>query len=151
MFDSLLNFVVHKTQIILYWGRCGKVHKFRKTGLLKRSQKPGPKRHISLQEELLLVLMKLCIVIITELLSDIFGISSVQFSPIINTWMKILAATLHPLIFWPSKLVICQHVPKALKDYQHLRCNIDCTEMWLCGFRTQHNKISCWHHTKWHH
>ena len=52
---------------------------------------------IELVEELVLVLMKLHMTIITE--SDIFGISA-QVSQIINTWVKMLAATLRPLIFW---------------------------------------------------
>ena len=50
---------------------------------------------------------------------------------IINTWVKMLAATLRPLIFWPSKQVIRQHVQKAVENYQHLRCTISCTKMFI--------------------
>ena len=103
-----------------YWGGYGKVSKLRKTGSPKRSQKPGPNSRISLGEDILLLLMTLRMVIITELLSGIFGISSAQVSQRINTCLKMLAATLHPLIFWPSKQMIRQHLPKALEDYQHV-------------------------------
>jgi len=85
---------------------------------------------VSLQEKLLLVLMKMGMAIITELLSGIFGISSAQASQIINTWVKMLA-TLLPLIFWPSKQVIRQYLPKALEDHQHLQCTIGCIEIFI--------------------
>jgi len=68
--------------------------------------------------------------IITELLSSIFGISPVQVSQIINTRVKMVAATLRPLIFRSSKQVIRQHL-KSLEDYQHLRCTIDCTLIFI--------------------
>jgi len=42
-----------------------------------------------------------------------------------------LGAILRPLIIWPSKQVICQHLPKALEDYQHLRCIMGCTENFI--------------------
>ena len=109
-----------------YWDICGKIHKLR-----KKSQKPDPKHCTSLQEELLVLLMKLHIAIITELLSDIFEISSVEVSQIINTWVKMLAATLYPIIFWALKQMIHQHLPKSLEDYQHLWCTIDCTKTFI--------------------
>jgi len=75
--------------------------------------------------EQLLTVSSIPIAIITESLSGIFEIVSSQ---IIKIWVKMLAATLHPLMFWPSKQVIRKHLPKAPKDYQHLQCTIGCTE-----------------------
>jgi len=68
----------------------------------------------------LLVLMKLRMAVITELLLGKCGISSAHVSQIIITWVKMLAATLRAIIFWPSKKVIRQNLPKALEDCQHL-------------------------------
>ena len=42
-----------------------------------------------------------------------------------------LAANLRPLIFCPSIQVIRQHLPKALKDYQHFRCTMGCTDVFI--------------------
>ena len=100
-----------------YWGGYGIVRKLRKTGPLRKSHKPGSTRLTSLQEELSLVLMKLRMVINTELLLDVFGISSAHVSQIINTWVKMLTATLCSLIFLLSKQMILQYLSKDLKDY----------------------------------
>jgi len=96
-----------------YWVGCAKVRKLRKTGPIKRSQKPYTTAGI-----------------VVAGTGEVVHGYHYWVAQIISTWVKMLAATLHPLIFWPSKLVR-QHLPKALKDYEHLRCNIDFIKIFI--------------------
>ena len=51
---------------------------------------------------------------------------------ILNTWIPLMAQHLQSLIFWPAKEAILQHMPEDLGNkYPHLRCTIDCTEIFI--------------------
>ncbi|XP_066296152.1 uncharacterized protein [Branchiostoma lanceolatum] len=109
-----------------------------KKGVRKYTKSPkkfGPARKLHSRDELILVLMKLRLDVTNTLLCDIFNISEGLCSTIINTWIPMLASHLKPLIFWPAKEAILQHMPPDLgKKYPQLRCTIDCTEIFIQGF-----------------
>ncbi|XP_066268877.1 uncharacterized protein [Branchiostoma lanceolatum] len=106
-----------------------------KKGVRKFTKSPkkfGPERKLHSRDELILVLMKLRLDVTNTLLCDIFHISEGLCSTIINTWIPMLASHLKPLIFWPAKEAILQHMPPDLgKKYPQLRCTIDCTEIFM--------------------
>ena len=95
-------------------------------------KKSGPKRKLSTEEELLLSLMKLRLALINEVIADMFGVSDTIVSQVFNTWIKFLSTELSPLIFWPKKDDVFSNFPKSLPHkYRHLRCTIDCTEIFI--------------------
>ncbi len=98
---------------------------------IQQTSKSGPARKLSIREELLMTLMKLCLGVINELLSDMFVISTSSVSQIVNTYIKMLATVLRPLILWPSKQKIRDTLPKSPQKYTNLRITIDCTEVFI--------------------
>ena len=130
-FNDLLRMISKKASKMRYWSGEKKskatVRVYKTTPL-----KSGPRRKLTLREELLMTLMKLPLATINEMLADIFGVSNSVVSQVINTWVKLLASELRPLIFWPSKDAIWSSFPKSLgSQYRALRCTIDCTEIFI--------------------
>ena len=134
-FDDLLTMVKEKASKMRYWSgsqresshHTGTCRTFKST-----PQKSGPTRKLSLEEEMLLTLMKLRLGTINGMLGDMFGVSNTTVSQVINTWIKFLADELRPLILWPSKEAIYATFPKSLPSkYRNLRCTIDCTEIFI--------------------
>ena len=80
-----------------------------------------------------MTLMKLKLGVINQLSADMFGVSLSVVSQILSTWIKFLADVLSPLIFWPSKDMVRDTLPKTLQGtkYKNLRCTIDCTEVFI--------------------
>ena len=62
-----------------------------------------------------MTLMKLKLGVINQLLADMFGVSLSVVSQILSTWIKFLADVLSPLIFWPSKDMVRDTLPKTLR------------------------------------
>ena len=115
-----------------YWAGCKKVTSTKVRKFSKSPKKFGPQRKLSGKEELVLVLMKLRLAATNELLCSIFGISEGTCSQIINTWIRLLAKELQPLIFWPDRLTITKMLPSELAaKYPSLRCTLDCTEIFI--------------------
>ena len=64
--------------------------------------KPGPERKLSLQQEFLLVLMKLRLGLMLKDLVFRFQVSPGKVSQIFITWIKFLSKELSVLIIWPE-------------------------------------------------
>ena len=87
---------------------------------------------MSTEEELFLTLLKLRLALVNGLIADMFGVSDTTVSQVFNTWIKFLSLQMSPLIFWPTKEDIFSSFPSSLpKKYRHLRCTIDCTEIFI--------------------
>ena len=89
--------------------------------------RPGPERKLRLEQEFLLMLMKLRLALLTIDLGFRFHVSATTVSSIFITWIK--SKELSVLIVWPSR----QQVKKTLlscfrKLYPKVRCIIDCFE-----------------------
>lgn len=128
-FEDLVNLITPVASNMQYW-RGSHKHVPRQENQ-QPNYKSGPARKLSIREELLMVLMKLRLGIINELLGDMFGVSSSSVSQIFNTYARMLSKVVSPLIFWPPKEKIRQHLPKDMAKYPDLRVTIDCTEVFI--------------------
>lgn len=115
-----------------------------------QNTKSGPARKLTIKEELVMTLMKLRLGLINDLLGDIFGVSSSTVSQIFNTYIRMLSKLLKPLIFWPSKEKIQDHLPKDLHNYPNLRVTIDCTEVFIDRPRHLELQAQTWSDYKKH-
>jgi hypothetical protein len=94
--------------------------------------KPGPGRKLKLELELLLVMMRLRLGLLVHHLACRFHISDSLVSSIFITWIKLMRLELSHLIVWPAKHVIKENLPLCFKKlYPHVRCTIDCTEVFI--------------------
>ena len=81
-------------------------------------------------DEFFLVLVRLRLGLFERDVADRFSISTATVSRIFNSWIVFLSHQLRPLIIWPSRQVIQQHMPSQFKKlYPSARCIIDCTEI----------------------
>lgn len=150
-FQALLKHVSSKAKKIRYWCGTKKVISSKVSRKFKRTpQKSGPKRKLTTKEELILVLLKLRLAIKNAMLADLFSISISTTSQILNTWIKFLSKELKPLIFWPSKECVQQHLPASLKNYSNLRCTIDCSEVFIYRPRDLEIQALTWSDYKKH-
>ena len=101
---------------------------FNKITLLK----PGPKRTLTLEQEFLLVLMKLRLRIMVEDLALRFKVSRGKMSQIFITWIKLMSKELSVLVIWSSSSQIKSTFPSWFKKlYHNARVIIDCTEVFM--------------------
>ena len=92
-FQSLLNHVSSKANKIRYWYGSKKVISTKYPRRFKKTpEKSGPKRKLTIEEELVLVLLKVRLAVNNTLLSDLFSISLSTTSHIFNTWIKFLCS-----------------------------------------------------------
>ncbi|XP_004211379.2 uncharacterized protein LOC101235502 [Hydra vulgaris] len=95
-------------------------------------RKSGPKRKISLEQEFLLVMMRLRLGLLIEDLAFRFCISAGTVSQIIITWVILLSKELDNLILWPSRNTIRATMPNCFKRlYPKVRTIIDCSEIFF--------------------
>ena len=91
----------------------------------------GPPRSLTLEQEFLLVLMRLRMGLLVEDLAFRFKITCSQVSCIFTTWIKLLSRELGVLIVWPSKAQVKKTMPYCFrKMYPNCRVIIDCTEVY---------------------
>ena len=91
-FNDLVKYVTKKAKKLHYWSGSKKVISTKVRRNFKASpKKSGPKRKLSVKEELTLVLLKLRTAVTNEMLADLFGIGTGGASKVINTWVKFLA------------------------------------------------------------
>lgn len=93
------------------------------------TKKPGPKRKVCLEDELLMCLMKLRLNLSHEFLASMFKVSPSLVSSIVSTWICLLALELKPILHWPSDVQLLQYYPDCFKKYGKVCAIIDCTEV----------------------
>ena len=109
-----------------YRGRTShKTKRWQTTG----AAKPGQKRELSKEDELLLTLMKLRLNLNDEDLAVRFCVSTSVISNIISTLLPFLANELKSLIYWPSRSAVQNHFPSCFKKHGQVRAIIDCFEV----------------------
>ena len=85
---------------------------------------------LSLEEQFLLVLVRLKLGITIELLAYMFGISDSTVGSIFDSWVEIMFRRFKILNIWPSREEILNTMSQSVaKKYPNLRCIIDCTEI----------------------
>ena len=88
-------------------------------------------RQMTHESHLLLVLMKIRLGVTNKDLAYRFRINYGMVSKIYCSWLVILSKALRPLIVWPSRGALRQHLPSAFKSYKNCACIIDCTETFI--------------------
>ena len=91
--------------------------------------KPGPARTLSMEDELLVTLMKLKLNISESYLSYLFGVSTPTLSRIISTWIPLLSKELSGLIYWPCREELKQSYPDCFKKWSGITAILDCFEI----------------------
>jgi hypothetical protein len=77
-------------------------------------------------------MMRLRLGLLVHDLACRFQISDSLVSFILITWIKLMKLELSHLIVWPAKHVIKENLPLCFKKlYPHVRCIIDCTEVFI--------------------
>ena len=93
------------------------------------THKPGPKRKLCLEDELLMTLMKLRLNLNQDFIASMFDVTPGVVSVTISTWISLLALELKPLIHWPSEDQLLQYYPECFNKYGQVVCIVDCTEV----------------------
>ena len=78
--------------------------------------RPGPSQKLRLEQELLLIMMRLRVGLMVHDLAFRFQISTSTVSSIFNTWIILMRLELAHLIMWPSKQVTWAHLPSVSKN-----------------------------------
>lgn len=97
---------------------------------MQKNKKKQPSKLTSL-EQLLIVLVRLRVGLLTEDMSYRFHLSTGLISKIVSTWVRFLHHQLTMHLKWrmfPSRQVIAQTLPKVFKDLKNIRALLDCTE-----------------------
>ncbi|XP_065678127.1 uncharacterized protein LOC136093128 [Hydra vulgaris] len=93
------------------------------------NEKPGNKRTLTIEDEILLMCMKLRLDLAIQDLAFRFSISNSQCSSILTTWITYFGNELKPLLLWPTKeanlLYKARHFTGKLHNVEGI---IDCTE-----------------------
>lgn len=91
--------------------------------------KPGPKRKLSLENEVFMTLMRIRLDLKIEDLAFRFGLSKSYTSSILSTMYTFLARELEPIIYWPSKQQTLSYNSTQFKgELSKVEGIIDCTE-----------------------
>nr|XP_022344236.1 uncharacterized protein LOC111137188 [Crassostrea virginica] len=125
MFGFLFTFLSNSAKSMTYW-RGGDTSNER-----KQTQKKGPKRVLSIKEEMMLMLLRLRRGYDSISLSNMFGISDTLVSRIFATWTSLVSKELGFLIRWPSKEQVRYKRSACFKHFPKTRCIIDCTEFFV--------------------
>jgi len=149
MFEAVFHFVKHKAKLMTYWSGSKYTSRVRKrastvetaeafrlsTGVgdeLYPIKKSGPERKLSLEQEFLVVMMKLRLSLLVDDLAFRFGVSSGRISQIVITWVKLLSKELEPLLIWPSRNKIRGTLSDCFKRlHPKVRTIIDCSEIFF--------------------
>lgn len=97
---------------------------------VKNSKKPGAERSQPVQDEFLMVLMKLRLNFPEGDLAFRFGVSTSTVSKVLSTLIPFLSKELARFIHWPTRDAALKYYPQCFRKYSGVvRCIIDCTEV----------------------
>lgn len=114
-------------------------------------KKSGPKRHLPLQEEYLMTLMRLKLGLYERDLADRFSVTVDYVSRTLITWIKFLADEWRCLIFVPTRQNIQETLPQAFKNTPFVRHIIDGTEIFVQSTGDLMLQVLLWSQYKHHH
>ena len=154
-FELLFSYLQPKAQHMQYW-------KGEKLTLetppenripgVEYSERKGPSRSLSLEQELLLVLMRLRMALLVEDLAFRFDVTASQVSSIFTTWIKLMARELSVLIVWPTRVQVKNTLPDCFrKMYPKCRVLIDCSEVYTETPTALDVAATLWSEYKHHH
>ena len=92
----------------------------------------APSRSLPLEDELVMVLMRLRLRLLLEDLSSRFGVTASFTSRCFQKWLEVMYHRLNFLIKWPLREVIKENMPSTFKQlYPNCICIIDCSEIFI--------------------
>ncbi len=115
-------------------------------------KRPGPARSLPLEQEFLMVMMRLRADLKVQDLSYRFKISLGSVTSILFTWIRLMSLELRCLIKWPERTAVRRYMPDGFrKYYPKCRVIIDCTEVPIETPSSLDLAASCWSQYKHHH
>ena len=115
-FEVLFKLLKKKAPKIKYWQGPKKYSSQNSRNFSSTPKKSGPRRLLSVKDELILTLMKLRLGSLNADLAVRFQISETTVSKVINSWFRFLAKELKCLIYNLSKDIALQHLPKKFNN-----------------------------------
>jgi hypothetical protein len=107
--------------------------------------------HLSLEDHLMIVLIKLRLGITNKDISYRFQIPICYVSRVLRNWLPIMSRVMKTLIKWPSKQSIKNNMPKAFRrKFRKCRCIIDCTEIFIDRPTNLTSRAQTWSNYKHH-
>lgn len=147
-FNLISELIKPEAEKLKYWDKNkNKQMKYQTTS----NSKPGPKRSLTLTEELVLTLVRLRLGLMGRQLADTFSVSQSQLSRVFTTWVCFLASIFQEvLVLWPSKDEIKRNLPRSFNKYPNTRIIIDCTEMFIEKPTSPYAQRATWSEYKGH-
>ena len=155
LFKFVFNFLLIKAVNMRYW-KGEKQTKSETMGAdpyLKPGEynRPGPSRKLTLEQEFLLVMMRLRVGLLIDDLAFRFNVSTRLVSSIFTTWIKLMRKELGWLIIWPTRPDIKKSLPECFRKwFPKVRCIIDCTEFFIETPSSLDVQAMCWSEYKHH-
>ncbi|CAH3116363.1 unnamed protein product [Porites lobata] len=147
-FNLISELIKPEAEKLKYWDKNkNKQMKYQTTS----NSKPGPKRSLTLTEELVLTLVRLRLGLMGRQLADTFSVSQSQLSRVFTTWVCFLASIFQEvLVLWPSKDEIKRNLPRSFNKYPNTLIIIDCTEMFIEKPTSPYAQRATWSEYKGH-
>ena len=124
VFDALFVYLQDKACDMQYVTTAGQEH-----NALRFSSKPGPKRTLTLREEMFATLVRLRLGLPSRHCARLFGISESMFSVIFNTWIALLSRELEKICCMPSSEITQESRASCFDRFKQTRIVLDCTEL----------------------
>ena len=124
VFQILYNYLYDKTRDMQYVSTAGQQHNTERF-----VTKPGPKRTLSLMEEMFATLVRLRLGLPSQHCAHLFGISESTYSVIFNTWVIVLANELELICCMPSTDITLETKAHCFDRFPMTRIVLDCTEL----------------------
>lgn len=153
IFEKIFSWIEVKAKHIQYWkGEKVTLTPVAYTHNVNSKSRYGPPRSLTLEQEFLLVLMRLRMGLLVVDLAFRFKITCSQVSCIFTAWIKLLLRELGVLIVWPSKTQVKKTMPYCFrKMYPNCRVIMDCTEVYTETPTALDIAAALWSDYKQHH
>ena len=127
-FEILFNYLGPAVKYLAYFGSNTAGEKINSETYVKR----GPKRALSPQQELFIVVSRLRCDLLEKDLAFRLGISVAHVSRICATWIDFLHSRFRALPIWAPRQTVDETMPECFKEsYPNTRVIVDCTELFI--------------------
>ena len=115
-------------------------------------KRPGPKRKLALEQEFLIVMMRLKVDLLVQDLAYRFEVSVGLVTSVFFTWVRLTSLEFKHLIKWVDREIVRRHHPDMFRKYYPKCCVIiDCTEIFIGTPSSLEFAAACCSEYKHHH